>query len=260
MADIWRALQNWIDQNGLRIDRPKGSSHQRFPNLVYPLDYGFIPTTTASDGGGVDVFVGTLGEHKITGLLATFDSGKGDAEIKVLYDCTPDETHCVTVWLNQIVAVVTMPNEPEGISRPQDGQPTGRVVAQNLDGLPIVTISCSSRFFQAARAMAEELSRRGLEVRTPYFDDADIGCHVSETEKRRLTLDFLDKVGTSDLLYVIDIDGYVGISVGIEVGYAFALGKHIVFAEPPNDAALEAMANEVVPPDVFLQRYSEGRP
>ena len=151
MADIWRALQNWIDQNGLRIDRPKGSSHQRFPNLVYPLDYGFIQTTTASDGGGVDVFVGTLGEHKITGLLATFDPGKGDAEIKVLYDCTPDETQLVTGWLNQIVTVVTLPNEPEGISRLRDcgqvqvgteawdvlgvdGQPTGRVVTRNVDG------------------------------------------------------------------------------------------------------------------------------
>jgi len=49
-------------------------------------------------------------EHKIPGLLATFALGKSDAEIKVLYDCTPDETELVTGWLSQIVAVIALPH------------------------------------------------------------------------------------------------------------------------------------------------------
>ena len=56
--------------------------------MIYPLDYGYIENTSASDGGGIDVWVGSLETKKLTGILCTFDTLKHDAEIKILLGCT----------------------------------------------------------------------------------------------------------------------------------------------------------------------------
>ena len=32
------------------IDRPLGSTHPTFPNLIYPLNYGYVPVILAPDG------------------------------------------------------------------------------------------------------------------------------------------------------------------------------------------------------------------
>ncbi len=39
------------------IDRPKGSVHPKFENIVYPLNYGYIPNTDGGDGEETDVYV-----------------------------------------------------------------------------------------------------------------------------------------------------------------------------------------------------------
>jgi len=158
---IWQVLEARIARDGIAIDRPKGSRHPRFPDRVYPLDYGYIRRTTASDGDGVDVFVGSAGGQAITGLLATFDEAKADAEVKVLYDCTAAEIEQVTAWLGQMVAVTGLARAGDHPARPDDqfvtprsghpaaatdtaaelwdildagGQPTGCTVRRQTDG------------------------------------------------------------------------------------------------------------------------------
>ncbi len=39
------------------IDRPSGSRHPKHPDMVYPLNYGYIPGITAGDGDEQDVYV-----------------------------------------------------------------------------------------------------------------------------------------------------------------------------------------------------------
>ncbi len=39
------------------VDRPLGSRHPRFPDLVYPVNYGYIPGVFAPDGEEQDVYV-----------------------------------------------------------------------------------------------------------------------------------------------------------------------------------------------------------
>lgn len=73
------------------IDRPRGSAHPRYPDLIYPLDYGYLGGTRAADGGGIDVWVGSAADRWVTGVLCTVDGVKRDAEIKVLLGCTPTE-------------------------------------------------------------------------------------------------------------------------------------------------------------------------
>lgn len=89
--DFWRTLDELVRTSRLVIDRPRGSAHPRYLDFTYPLDYGYLAGTTAADGGGIDVWIGSLSERRVTGIITTVDLHKRDAEIKILLACTPDE-------------------------------------------------------------------------------------------------------------------------------------------------------------------------
>ena len=38
------------------IDRPLGSYHPKYPDMVYPVNYGYIPNVFAEDGEEQDVY------------------------------------------------------------------------------------------------------------------------------------------------------------------------------------------------------------
>lgn len=95
---FWQTITELLATHPITIDRPKGSSHPRYPEVIYPLDYGYLENTTSGDGGGIDVWLGSLilemnqsNAKTLTGILCTFDTLKRDAEIKLLLGCTePD--------------------------------------------------------------------------------------------------------------------------------------------------------------------------
>jgi inorganic pyrophosphatase len=81
-------FETLIRENGITIDRPKGSAHPRFPDLIYPIDYGYINETKSQDGQGIDVYCGDDETLGIVGIICTVDNMKKDSEVKVLYGCT----------------------------------------------------------------------------------------------------------------------------------------------------------------------------
>ena len=96
-GSFWKAMTELLTTSVIVIDRPKGSTHPRYGEAIYPLDYGYLENTTSSDGSGIDVWIGSLnsvidqGSTKIlTGILCTFDTLKRDAEIKLLIGCTKE--------------------------------------------------------------------------------------------------------------------------------------------------------------------------
>lgn len=91
--DFWCSLDELVSTSRLVIDRPRGSAHPRYPDITYPLDYGYLADTTAADGDGIDVWLGSLPERRVTGIICTVDLHKRDAEVKLLLGCTPDEAH-----------------------------------------------------------------------------------------------------------------------------------------------------------------------
>lgn len=40
----------------ITFDRPLGSTHPRHDDMVYPVNYGFVPGTKAGDGMEIDVY------------------------------------------------------------------------------------------------------------------------------------------------------------------------------------------------------------
>ncbi len=90
-ASFWDALDRLAEESRLVIDRPRGSAHPRYPDRIYPFDYGYLADTRAMDGGGIDAWLGSLPGRQVTAVICTVDLDKHDAEIKLLLGCTPQE-------------------------------------------------------------------------------------------------------------------------------------------------------------------------
>lgn len=93
--DFWLAMDSLIATTEMIIDRPKGSRHPRYPECVYAVDYGYLAGTTAMDGQGIDVWLGSDTARQLDAILCTVDLLKRDAEIKLLIGCTEEEKQTI---------------------------------------------------------------------------------------------------------------------------------------------------------------------
>ena len=92
---FWKSIDQLAAEAEVVIDRPAGTPHPRYPDFFYPLDYGYLKGTSAADGGGIDVWRGSLTGGEVTGVICTVDLTKRDSEIKILLGCTPAEMQIV---------------------------------------------------------------------------------------------------------------------------------------------------------------------
>ena len=98
-TDFWSAIDALITSSEVIIDRPKGTKHPRF-DFIYPLNYGYLKDTTSSDGGGIDVWHGSLNSNKCDAVICTVDLLKKDSEIKILLGCTEAEKDTILRFHN----------------------------------------------------------------------------------------------------------------------------------------------------------------
>ena len=92
---FWAALDQLMVSSRVVIDRPRGTAHPRYPDMIYPLDYGYLADTTAMDGGGIDVWAGSDPARGLDAIMVTVDLMKRDSEIKLLIGCTEEEKQLV---------------------------------------------------------------------------------------------------------------------------------------------------------------------
>lgn len=96
---FWSILDDLVRDHEIIVDRPRRSAHPRQPDMIYPLDYGYLAGTTAGDGDGIDVWLGSLPGREVSGIACTADAYKRDAEIKLLLGCTAEEMAAVQSFL-----------------------------------------------------------------------------------------------------------------------------------------------------------------
>jgi inorganic pyrophosphatase len=99
--DYWDFLERLVETSRLVIDRPRGSAHPRYPDFVYPLDYGYLERTQAIDGGGIDVWLGSLKPRRLTGIVFSVDLLKRDVEVKILLGCSDSDVKTILSDMNQ---------------------------------------------------------------------------------------------------------------------------------------------------------------
>ncbi len=66
--EFWKALDELVNKSEIVIDRPKGSKHPKFPDFIYPVDYGYLKDTASMDGPGIDVWIGS-DDKKIDAII-----------------------------------------------------------------------------------------------------------------------------------------------------------------------------------------------
>ncbi|NOZ50820.1 MAG: inorganic diphosphatase [Chloroflexi bacterium] len=89
--DFWFRIDKLVATCNLIIDRPRGSTHPRYPSFKYPFDYGYLEGTHSGDQGGIDVWVGSLPERRVAAIVCTVDWQKRDMEVKILLGCSDQE-------------------------------------------------------------------------------------------------------------------------------------------------------------------------
>lgn len=99
-ARFWYSLDTLVTTCEVVIDRPRGSTHPRYPSFTYPLDYGYLRGSRAADGGGIDIWIGSLTEKAVTGVVLAIDLVKRDSEMKILLGCTRGEIATVLLIHN----------------------------------------------------------------------------------------------------------------------------------------------------------------
>lgn len=100
-AFFWQKLDTLFLSSKLVVDRPRNTTHYKYSNLVYPVDYGYLTDTTGSDQAPVDVFKGSQKTNLVGAIVISADILKKDCEVKLLIGCTEEEEHEILIFLNQ---------------------------------------------------------------------------------------------------------------------------------------------------------------
>ena len=98
---FWQKLDTLLLSSSCAIDCPKGSTHKKYPNLIYPVDYGVLKDTFGADQSPINVFKGSEKTYRVDAIVISADILKKDCVVKLLIGCTKEETMEVLQFLNQ---------------------------------------------------------------------------------------------------------------------------------------------------------------
>jgi len=116
-----------------------------------------------------------------------------------------------------------------------------------------ITISSSLKHKELIRTTISDLEQHGVRAVFPNLESGVAKEDVDLEFMKKLEKEHFEAIDDSEALYVICPDGYVGTLVSVEIGYANAQGKQIVFSEEPEDLGLQALATNYVSLDKLAE-------
>lgn len=109
-----------------------------------------------------------------------------------------------------------------------------------------VTVSSSLKHKEEVRLAIAELEKAGVKALFPNLDSGVAKEDVDLDFMKKLETEHFGAIDNSDALYVICPDGYVGTLVSVEIGYAHARSRPVIFSEEPKDLGLQALAHSYI--------------
>ncbi|HHX52949.1 MAG TPA: Inorganic pyrophosphatase [Erysipelothrix sp.] len=100
-AFFWQKLDTLLFTLDYNKVRGEGDEHPKYPNLVYPVEYGYL---VDPDKDGVVVakaFRGSASNRRSDQIILCVDILQKDMDVKILMGCTEEEQMKVLEFLNQ---------------------------------------------------------------------------------------------------------------------------------------------------------------
>jgi len=95
----------------------------------------------------------------------------------------------------------------------------------------------------------------GLERR---LKGKNIQFQTSKKMDSRGILGCLKKVDDADVVYIVNPGGYIGKSVSVDIGYAYAKNKSIYALHPVDDPPVMDLIDNILSPEALIDFLKEG--
>lgn len=128
-----------------------------------------------------------------------------------------------------------------------------------------VCICSSFKFYREVLDLAEKLAEEGFEALVypvgpfRYPKTGKIFREPTQDEAKAVTVEHLNNIDKSGLVYILSKDGYVGRSVSIEIGYAFKADKIIYSSEIIQDHGPRSLVDEVIPKEELIKKLNSKK-
>jgi hypothetical protein len=99
---------------------------------------------------------------------------------------------------------------------------------------------------------------REIEELECELKEKSIKYETSKEMNNRGILGCLEKVDDADIVYVVNPQGYVGKSVSVDLGYAYAKNKSIYVMNRVDDPPIMNLTNGVLSPKALIELLKES--
>jgi hypothetical protein len=99
---------------------------------------------------------------------------------------------------------------------------------------------------------------REIEELECKLKEKNIKYETSKKMNNRGILGCLEKVDDADIVYVVNPQGYVGKSVSVDMGYAYAKNKSIYVMNRVDDPPIMNLTNGVLSPKALMELLKES--
>ena len=122
-----------------------------------------------------------------------------------------------------------------------------------------VCICGSFRFYEEMLQLRNTLQARGLRCEWPLPGPRRAPHTMTTDEARHAIMRHLERMDRAEIIFVFNKDGYLGNSVVMEIGYAYAQRKPVYVLAPIHDPFLMPLVSAVVSMEELVQLASPGQ-